>query len=243
MFGAPVMVRSVVAAGRTVEGMQVASLHTSFLRPGDLATPVRFEVERIRGGRRFASRRVTAFQGGKPTVTSLVTFHAVSGHIAHQDPMPEIPAPDDLPDWRKQLDESAPVGGRRTRTKASQVFEMRSVGPGPGHREAGGLPWRRTWMRPHEALPDDPLIHAAAQVLASDTALLATVGLFYGATGRSTSLDHSVWWYAPPRIDGWFLYTSESPVAADDRALTLGKMYAPDGKLVLAVAQEGFFAE
>jgi acyl-CoA thioesterase-2 len=118
---------------------------------------------------------------------------------------------------------------------------MRSRGTRQGD-SPGGLPSRLTWLRPIAPLPEDPVLHAAAIVLASDSALLATVGLFYGRMDRTTSMDHAVWFHGPLRFDDWILYASRSPAASDARSLTEARMYRPDGRLIAAVAQETFLA-
>jgi acyl-CoA thioesterase-2 len=237
LFGGMVAAQSVVAAGRTVHERHLHSLHGYFLRPGRHAVPIHFNVDRIREGRTFSTRSVVARQEGEAIFNMSADFTRPEDGIAHQDPMPAAPEPAHLPDWedlRAQL-----LGGAR---RADGPVEVRVCDPEstvPGVE----LPaYRRVWMRPRGTLPEDPLLHAAVLVYASDRTLLRTAARPHGATWRlrvGASLDHAVWVHRPARFDDWLLFVSESPVAHAARALLLGAMYRRDGVRIASVAQEG----
>ena len=239
LFGGMVAAQSIVAAGRTVADRNLHSLHGYFLRPGRHGVPIRFSVDRIREGRTFSTRSVVARQEGEAIFNLSADFTRPEEGIAHQDPMPEAPPPDALPDWedlRAQL-----LGGAAQRRPDGPV-EVRVCdpdSPAPGMR----LPARRrVWMRPRGTLPEEPLVHAALLVYASDRTLLRTAARPHGATWRlrvGASLDHAVWLHHPARFDDWVLFVSESPVAHAARALLLGALYRRDGVRVASVAQEG----
>lgn len=241
LFAAPVMAWALVAAGRTVDEGRVASLHAFFLRPGDLLEDVRLVVERVRTGRRFSTRQVTAFQAGKEILRTVITFTNVSeGPFEHSQPPPGAPDPETLGDWMGRVRAQLPSERQRT-WRETPLWELRSAGSEAGQVREGELPWRTTWLRPASEPPEDPLLRAAAVVQATDTALLATVGSHYSLVGRSTSLDHAVWFYDVPRLEGWLLYVSESPAARHSRALTTARIYDREGRVIAAVAQEALF--
>jgi len=237
LFGGMVAAQSTVAAGLTVDGRSLHSLHGYFLRPGRHDVPIHFSVDRIREGRTFSTRSVVARQAGEAIFNLSADFTRPEEGISHQDPMPDAPEPAELPDWedlRAQL-----LGGDR---RPDGPVEVRVCDPDstqPGVR----LPARRrVWMRPRGTLPEDPLVHAAMLVYASDRTLLRTAARPHGATWRlrvGASLDHAVWLHRPARFDDWVLLASESPVAHAARALLLGAMFCRDGVRIASVAQEG----
>ncbi|HVO27861.1 MAG TPA: acyl-CoA thioesterase II [Candidatus Margulisiibacteriota bacterium] len=237
LFGGMVAAQSVVAAGRTVHERQLHSLHGYFLRPGRHAVPIHFSVDRIREGRTFSTRSVVARQQGEAIFSMSADFTCPEEGIAHQDAMPPAPEPANLPDWedlRAQL-----LGGAR---RADGPVEVRVCDPESTVPGAKLPAYRRVWMRPRGTLPEEPLVHAAVLVYASDRTLLRTAARPHGVTWRlrvGASLDHAVWVHHPARFDDWLLFVSESPVAYAARALLLGAMYRRDGVRVASVAQEG----
>jgi len=237
LFGGLVAAQSVVAAGRTVERGVLHSLHAYFLRPGRHDAPLRFLVHRIRDGRTFTTRRVVAHQGGEAIFNVSASFAVPEEGISHQDdPMPDAPPPDDLLDWEA---ERLRLMGKGLPPEPGPV-EARVCDP--DHPDGGPQPPRkRIWLRPRGPLPEDPLIHTAMLVYASDRALLSTAarphGLPWGRR-RGASLDHALWIHRPIRFDDWFLYAMESPVAHAARGLCLGAMYRRDGVRLASVAQE-----
>lgn len=242
LFGGLVAAQALVAAGRTADGGGPHSLHAYFLRPGSFAKSVRFWVERVRDGRTFATRRVTARQGDETILTLAASFAPPEEGIAHQDPAPEAPPPESLRDWdvvrAERLGEPAPPSGG--------PLELRACDP---EAPEGGVllpPRKRTWMRSRGPLPDDPLLHAAALVYASDRGLLGTGARPHGIPWRrrrAASLDHAVWLHRPPRFEGWLLYACESPVAHAARSLNLGAFYDAAGRRIATVVQEGLVRE
>jgi acyl-CoA thioesterase-2 len=244
LFGGLVLAQSLMAAGRTVEDRTIHSLHAYFLRAGKPATPINFGVERIREGRNFETRRVTAVQSGDTIFETSVSFTKLEEGISHQRPMPEAPDPEGLPDWWQSIRMPENVPQRRGRRRWANPIDIRSC-DNPSQRPAPGrLPTRMVWTRPSTPLPEDPLIHAAAMVYMSDSGMVGTVGNHYGMWmpgGASASLDHAMWWHHPPRFDDWLLYHTESPAAHASRAVTFGHIYTREGVLVASVAQEALF--
>jgi acyl-CoA thioesterase-2 len=240
LFGGMVAAQAVTAAGRSVEpDRRLHSLHSYFLRPGRHDVPLRFVVRRIRDGRTFTTRHVTAHQAGEAIFDLSASFTLAEAGLAHQDPMPEVPGPEGLLDWEE---ERARVLGDPSARRIDTPIEVKLCdGPLSDAGEKSPAS-QRNWMRVRGRLPDDPLVHTAMLVYATDRTLLGTGarphGLPWGKR-MSASLDHAVWIHRAPRLDGWLLYTSESPIAQDGRAMIFGAIYTPDGLRVASVAQEG----
>jgi len=237
LFGGMVAAQSVIAAGRTVgAGRALHSLHAYFLRPGRHDAPIRFVVDRIRDGRTFTTRRVKAHQAGEAIFDLAASFAVPEEGIAHQDPMPEAPPPESLPDWEEVR---AEMLRDPTLARTHSPVEVRMCDP---LTPDASPPRQRNWMRVRGTLPEDPLLHAAMLVYATDRTLLSTAARPHAIPWRErrgASLDHAVWLHAPIRLDGWLLYTSESPAARSGRGLILGAIYTPDGRRLASVAQEG----
>ncbi len=241
LFGGLVAAQSLLAAGRTVNGEgQVHSLHGYFLRPGSHRAPIRYVVDRIRDGRSFTTRRVVAHQGGEAIFNLDASFTRGEEGIAHQSAMPDAPAPESAPDYEKVRAEA--LGDPSAQRRPGPV-EIRVCDPDVSPDGSPLPPRKRIWLRARGPLPEDPLLHAALLVYASDRTLLSTASRPHAipwARRRAASLDHAMWFHRPPRFDGWVLYASESPVAHAARGLVLGAMYRPeDGARIASVAQEG----
>ena len=238
LFGGMVAAQSVIAAGRTVESGGLHSLHAYFLRPGRHDAPIRFVVDRIRDGRTFTTRRVVAHQAGEAIFNLSASFARPEEGISHQDPMPEVPPPEALRDWE---DVRAEIVGSPDARRADGPVEFRVCNP----ESADGAPQppaQQNWFRPRGELPDDPLVHAAVLVYASDRTLINTAARPHGMPwGQrvAASLDHALWLHRPPCLGDWMLYASESPAAHAARGLVFGAMYTQDGVRVASVAQEG----
>lgn len=237
LFGGLVAAQATVAAMETVEGRTLHSLHAYFLRPGLHETPIRFLVHRIRDGRSFATRRVVAYQAGEAIFNLSTSFVAPEEGISHETPPPEAPGPEGLPDWEELR---ARMLGRSDAVR-HQPIEVRACDPDDpdGNPQE---PRKRVWFRPTGAVPDDPRIHTALLVYASDRTLISTAARPHGLTwGKRmiASLDHAMWIHREPRFDDWVLYASESPVAHAARGLVLGAMYDLAGHRIASVAQEG----
>ena len=241
LFGGMVAAQCVVAAGRTVEPeRRLHSLHSYFLRPGRHGVPIRMVVDRIRDGRSFTTRRVQAHQAGEAIFSMSASFALPEQGISHQDPMPEAPPPDELPEWEEMR--ARILGSARSSRLDGNAVDLRMADPPPMSPGDCSPAFQRSWMRPNGTLPEEPLLHTALLVYATDRTLLMTAARPHGLPwGRrmSASLDHSVWIHRPVHFDDWLLFASESPVAHAARGLIFGALYTADGARVASVAQEG----
>ncbi|MEO5852353.1 MAG: acyl-CoA thioesterase II [Nocardioides sp.] len=246
VFGGQVAAQALIAGARSVDPAYVVhSLHSYFLRPGDTSVPIIYDVERLRDGRSFATRRVMARQHGRPIYVQTVDFQKAEEGLEHQDVMPEVVPPDqgyDLIDLIAQRDPDR----ARAFAREWSAMDMRYVGTSRlGLPDDPLHPARaRLWVRIAGILPDDPLLHLAAFTYASDMTLLGASLVPHDLTLSSpglqpASLDHTVWFHRPFRADDWWLYDQWSPTATGGRGLNLGRVFAPDGRLVATVAQEG----
>jgi acyl-CoA thioesterase-2 len=244
VFGGQVAGQALVAAGRTVpDDRPVHSLHAYFLRPGDPSVPIVYEVDRIRDGRSFTTRRVVAIQHGKAIFNLAASFQVVEDGFTHSTPMPDVPPPESLARledlMRPYADE---MGGWYARRRP---IDVRYVSEPPRLAQDSGV--RRTtsqvWMRADGTLPDDPLLHVCLATFASDMTLLDSTllnhGLAWGTNVIGASLDHAMWFHRPFRADEWFLYDQESPWTGSARGLARGSLYTHRGELVVSVVQEG----
>jgi acyl-CoA thioesterase II len=244
VFGGQVLGQALVAASKTVEGRIVHSLHAYFLRRGDCNSPIVYNVDRSRDGRSFSSRRVVAIQHGEQIFNMAASFQVIEAGFDHQRPMPQVPAPEQLPDSSKpprELLDRLPEDRRRL-LEAPRPFEFRMVEP----YEASGrsAPTRHVWFRAVGGLPDDEALHRCLLAYVSDYNLLETATLPHGAPGLSgkvvmASVDHAMWFHRPLRVDQWMLYAVESPSASGARGFARADIFARDGRLVASTAQEG----
>ena len=244
VFGGQVAGQALVAASRTLDDPRsVHSLHAYFLRPGDPRVPILYEVDRIRDGRSFTTRRVVAIQHGRPIFNLSASFHIAEEGYEHQFPMPtDTPPPETLPDfatrwapWKEHL------GEWYDRPRA---IDTRYADWNPPDRAEPLPPRHRVWVKADGVLPDDPVLHACIVTYASDMTLLDTTllphgGTFMNAKVQMASLDHAMWFHREARLDDWLLYAEDSPSAQGGRGLGIGRMYSRDGLLVASVAQEG----
>jgi acyl-CoA thioesterase-2 len=248
VFGGQVAGQALVAAGRTVDQGLVHSLHAYFLRPGDPRIPIVYDVDRIRDGRSFTTRRVVAIQHGRAIFNLSASFQVEEEGPEHQYTMPDAPDPETLPTIRERLEPYADRFPdafldyiRRDRpidTRSAQL--PRWLDPEPGVRE----PEQLVWFRADGVLPDDPLLHACVVAYASDLTLLDTAVMAHARSWDDdrfmiASLDHAMWFHRPLRADHWLLYHQRSPSAHGARGLAEGYIYREDGALAVTVIQEG----
>ena len=253
VFGGLVISQALVAASQTVTDRPPHSLHGYFMLPGDPATPIIYEVERLRDGRSFATRRCTAIQHGQPIFTLAASFQTAEAGLDHALAMPDVPRPEDLPNetellrrFGARLPEAVRRYFERERPLELRPVDLTRYGPQVG--PAAPEPVQRIWMRVTGPLGNDPAIHRAALAYMSDMTLLDTALVphrrsLFDPGLQVASLDHALWFHRPFRADGWLLYAQDSPSSGGARGLTRGLIYASDGTLVASVAQEGLIRE
>jgi acyl-CoA thioesterase-2 len=242
VFGGQVAGQALMAAGQTVEHGRVHSLHSYFLRPGDPSVPILYEVDRIRDGRSFTTRRVVAIQHGRAIFNLEASFHDLEQGLEHQFPMPDVPDPESLPPlyqrlepWKEELAEWF---------DRPHPIDQRHIGDLPWHPSGTGEPCQRVWIRADGELPEDPLLHACVAAYASDMSLIDTILAPHEVRWddddfMSASLDHCMWFHRPFRADEWLLYDMDSPVATHGRGLARGFLFDRQGRLCVSLAQEG----
>jgi acyl-CoA thioesterase-2 len=243
VFGGQVAGQALVAAARTLDAdHHVHSLHAYFLRPGDPSVPLLYEVDRIRDGRSFSTRRVVAIQHGRVIFNLSASFHLAEQGFDHQAAMPPTPPPDAVPDfltrWAPFADELGDWFHR------PRPIDTRHVDWNPGDRNRPLPPQQRVWLRADGVLPDDPVLHTCVLTYASDMTLLDTSLLPHGGTYAEdrlmmASLDHAMWFHRPFRADEWLLYAQDTPSASGARGLARGLVFTEAGDLVASVVQEG----
>jgi acyl-CoA thioesterase-2 len=247
VFGGQVAAQALVAGARTVEPpLSAHSLHSYFLLPGDTAVPIVYDVERMRDGRSFSTRRVVARQHGRPIYFMTVSFQRPEEGFEHQDVMPEVPSPESSLDMVELFREQSPEHAELW-LKEWSALDLRAVGDSrPGGQLSSEVhPARsRVWIRVNGALDDEELTHQATFTYASDMTLLGSTLVPHGVAVssprvQSASLDHAIWFHRPFRSDHWLLYDQVSPSASGGRGLALGRVFSQDGALVASVAQEG----
>jgi acyl-CoA thioesterase-2 len=250
VFGGQVIGQALVAAARTVEDRTAHSLHGYFLRPGDPSVPIVYDVDRIRDGKSFATRRVVAIQHGTAIFSMSVSFHKSEAGFEHQHEMPDVPGPDELPsqgDLIKQLMDQLP-DSIRTYWERERPIEVRPVDTARFESNAPASPCQNVWMRANGSLPDDLALHQCVLAYASDmtlldTSLIAHGRIMFDSSLMLASLDHALWFHRPFRADQWLLYAQDSPASFGARGFSRGSIFSQDGTLVASVAQEGLIRE
>ncbi len=244
VFGGLVAAQATVAACRTVETTRpIHSLHAYFLRPGNPDHPIGLEVELTRDGRSFSHRRVSAIQGGRAIMEMSCSFASPEPGLHHQVSMPPVPDPEGLPpDWVML----ASLPGTVPSLVKAGPFDIRSA---EDHSRTGrdrGEPTDRSrmWMRADGIVGDDPMLHTALLVYASDLTVLDPVTRPNALTMSAgdvlpATIDHAVWFHRPTRADEWWLCDVDSPWAGDGRGYARGRLFDRSGLLVAEIAQEG----
>ena len=245
VFGGQVAGQALVAAARTVDdpGRRVHSLHGYFLLPGDPTVPILYEVDRLRDGRSFTTRRVIAIQHGRAIFNLQASFHKHEAGPDHQIAMPEgVPDPESLPTWSERLAPYKDVLGELY--ERPRPIDLRHVSADPMSRKDNPADGQQVWLRADGRLPDDPVLHACIVTYASDMTLLDTAvlpfGLAWDSPGvNSASLDHAMWFHRAFRADEWLLYDQHAFSTTSARGLAGGSIFTTDGRLVVSVVQEG----
>jgi acyl-CoA thioesterase-2 len=241
VFGGQVLGQSLYAATLTVESRRPHSLHSLFILPGNHRLPIEYEVERVRDGGSFSTRRVVAFQEGRRIFVMSASFQTTEEGFSHQKPAPASVDPESLPSSLALWKQHAALGKRPYHPVPVDFRAEDAVDMFNGGTRA---PQRQVWTRSPLALPDDPLVHEALFAYVSDYGLLSTSlqphGVFIGHPRlQIASLDHTIWFHRPFRMDEWLLFSVESPNASGGRGLCFAHIYNRSGELVASCTQEG----
>lgn len=247
VFGGQVLGQAITAAMRTVpDERPVHSLHAYFLRPGDVKAPIVYNVDRIRDGSSFTTRRVVAIQHGEPIFNLAASFQKNEDGFSHQDEMPKVPPPESLPtDQERFARHGASLPEKmKAWALAERPIESRMVEDDDPFHPVPRPPDRCVWFKAKHRLPDSVSLHQALLAYASDSAFITTAMKPHAATWwtkdmQVASLDHAVWFHRPFRVDDWLLHVMHSPNASGSRGLVFGKVFTRDGVLVATTAQEG----
>lgn len=253
VFGGLVIAQALVAATRTVETKTPHSLHGYFILPGDPAVPIVYEVDRIRDGKSFATRRCVAIQHGRAIFSLAASFQVAEEGLDHQIPMPQVPDPESLTSEKElferfgaYLPEPARLYFSRERPIELRPVDLRRYIPGA--QPTPIAPVQHLWVRATGRLPDDPSLHRAVLAYLTDMTLLDTALVVHQRTIldaglQVASLDHALWFHRSFRADEWLLYAQESPSSGGARGLTRGSLFTRDGRLIASVMQEGLIRE
>jgi len=247
VFGGQVLGQALSAAAQTVDDERIIhSMHGYFLRRGDAARPIVYDVDCIRDGRSFTTRRVVAIQGGRAIFNLAASFQKAEEGFDHHDAMPTVDGPDDLMSQRDialQNIDKIPEAFHN-RATAERPIEVRPIKPSDPLRPVKEQPLRYVWYRTAGELPDTPATHQYLLAYAADFNLLGSSMMPHGVSWISpgmqvASLDHAMWFHRPFRMDEWLLYAIDSPSASGARGLARGRFFTREGVLVASVMQEG----
>ncbi len=251
VFGGQVMGQALSAAWQTApEGLSVNSFHCYFLRPGVVSQPIIYQVERLRDGRSFSTRRVVAIQHGRPICNMAVSFQTPEEGFEHQATMPDVPGPEELTsdlDITRSLAEYLPLKAREKLT-AERPIEMRAIDPGNPLAPKARPPQRYAWLRASAPLPEQNAAHAYLLAYAADynfliTSLYPHARTYWSPGMQVATLDHCMWFHRPFRLDDWLLYVIDSPSASGGRGFVRGQIFTRSGELVASSTQEGVIRE
>lgn len=242
IFGGQLVAQALMAAGKSTSHGTIHSLHSYFLKPGNIRIPIRYEVKCIKDGKHFANFQVSAFQDQEEIFILICSFHDEESGIFHQPPMPQVPDPPSLPTLSERIKPwTDQVGDWNFRLRP---FDQRYIYP-PNFEITDDLrdPNQKLWVRAYDTLPDDPLVHSCAFAFASDSMMVDPILVAHklsivNSSLRIASLDHTIWFHRPFKADQWFLYDQESPIANAGRAIVRGHIFNGQGLLVASVAQE-----
>jgi acyl-CoA thioesterase-2 len=247
LFGGQVMGQALSACQETVAADRfVNSLHSYFLRPGDANQPVVYEVEKIRDGSSFSTRRVQAIQNGHAIFYMTASFQHVESGFDHQDVMPKVPAPEELPSFTDFIVANQHYLPEPLREKflAEKPIDIRPVQQYNWIKPSKTDSVSQMWIKANGALPEDLRIHTYMLAYTSDFHFLPTALLPHGASHWSpnfqiATIDHAMWFHRPFKFDDWLLYCMDSPSASNGRGLVRGQIYNRQGELVASTIQEG----
>ena len=250
VFGGQVIGQALVAANRTVNGRLAHSLHAYFLRAGDPSVPIIYNVDRIRDGGSFTTRRVVAVQHGQAIFSMAASFHKEETGLEHQIKMPEVPPPESLPseaELKACLIDRVPPQVKAY-WERERPIEIRPVDLSRYLSPGNHAPSQQVWIRATGELPNDQSLHQCVLAYASDFTLLDTALIAHGRFVFDpklmlASLDHALWFHRKLRADEWLLYAQDSPISGGGRAFCRGMLFTRDGKLVASTAQEGLLRE
>ena len=241
IFGGQVVAQALSAAYRTVESRVCHSLQSYFIRPGDPAVPVLYQVERSRDGKSFATRRVIAIQHGEQIFNMACSFQVPEAGYEHQSEMPQTVRPETV---KKQVEawlEGQPP--ENTRWLRESPIEMLAIDPVDVAKPVAKPPHQQVWLRARGNIGDDIAINQCLLAYSSDYSLLGTAMRPHGVSWQSgvqtASLDHIIWFHRPTNYSKWHLYVQDSPSASGARGFNRGAIYRQDGVLVASTAQEG----
>ena len=247
VYGGQILGQALMAAVRTVPSERIAhSLHAYFLQPGDISRPIIYEVDRVRDGGSFTTRRVTAIQHGRAMFVMSVSFHKREPGLDHHSPMPKVAMPEEVPseqELKARLIDELPES-MRAYWESERPIELRPLDVSRYFARENRAPEQSVWMRATGPLPDDLPLHQCILAYASDfslldTALIAHGKLMFDKDIQLASLDHALWFHRPFRADDWLLYVQDSPSSHGARGFCRGSIFTRAGMLVASVAQEG----
>lgn len=248
LFGGQALGQSLSAAIQTLNQQEWVphSLHAYFLRPGNVVDSLEFEVQVIRDGRTFCTRQVTASQNGKAILTMLCSFHKPELGFEHMAAMPEVKGPEGIPSQLELARMFQQYFSEEVREKytADKPIEQRVLDPvnifAPSKKE----PLKYVWIKASGTMADEPTDHYTTLAYASDFNFIPTALHPHGVSitqkdMQVASLDHSIWFHRPFRMDEWLLYAIDSPNAGSGRGFCRGQFFNQQGQLVASTAQEG----
>jgi len=247
LFGGQVMGQALSAAQETVDADRfVHSLHSYFLRAGDASKPVVYEVDDLRNGASFSTRRVQAIQNGKAIFYMTASFQQPEEGFNHQDTMPDVPSPDGIRSYDDFMVEHQDILPKSMRKKclAAKPIEIRPVQQYNWLKPEKTDSHSQSWLKTNGSLPNDLRIHSCMLAYASDFHFLLTALLPHGTSHfkpnfQIATVDHAMWFHRPFRFDDWLLYCMDSPSASNGRGLVRGQIYNRQGELVASTTQEG----
>jgi acyl-CoA thioesterase-2 len=250
VFGGQVIGQALVAAHRTVNGRPAHSLHAYFLRAGDPAVPIIYEVDRIRDGGSFTTRRVVAIQHGQAIFSMAASFHRDEPGLQHQVKMPDVPPPEALPseaELKEKLIDRLPEPVKAY-WQRERPIEIRPIDLSRYLSPENRAPTQQVWIKATGRLGDDLALHQCVLAYASDFTLLDTALIAHGRFVFDprlmlASLDHAIWFHRSFRADDWLLYVQDSPSSGAGRAFCRGTLFTREGELVASTAQEGLLRE